>query len=570
MNAPVLARAAAIVIAGLAIIDPAITRERVVPVPIAIVHGPAAGAFAATMRRDLAGDFVVHDGPSPSSVATVIIRSPDLPLPRISETGPVFVVDDEPPSPLHIRAIETPPQALVGRAVAVDVLLELAEAGEGPLAIELRADGRLVASETRESVRPGRSTVTLRFVPLRSGVIPIEVEARQSAHAARASSAATVRDRKLRVHVIDPRPSWSSTFVRRALEDDPAFTVTAETVTSRGVAAVGGAAVHIDDPAVHDAIDALVVGTPSSLSNASIASIEQFARRRGGAVIMLGDADAASIFRRFTGIRGWRRQILRSPIVIDSPYGSVLASDALVAAGTPITSRVLASAPNTQDPHVQELPAGAGRVIVSGMLDDWRHRANPASAFMAFWRGVAGDAALAAAEPVTMRISPERAAPGELVDVDVAIRGVTAGSQAAIEAELAFEGRREAVRFWPASAPGVFSARVMAPAGEGLATITVAASHEGRTLAAEAALLVSRGTPLSNTPRDVAIALASARGGAYVGAASTDAIRAALRSAFPAHRAPAAIHPMRYAWWLAPFTLLLGYEWRWRRQRGLK
>ena len=157
-------------------------------------------------------------------------------------------------------------------------------------------------------------------------------------------------------------------------------------------------------------------------------------------------------------------------------------------------------------------------------------------------------------------------APGENVTAEVAFRNVRPGDAMTMEGALG----TTPVRFWPAPAPGVFTATFAAPIEEGTAPLKVTGTGAGATYAAEATLLTTASAPVASRAAEWPSLLAASRGGAHIANGDIAALRSALRTAFPAHTEPVRTHPMRYAWWLVPFTLLLGYEWRWRRQRGLK
>ncbi|MBI3402444.1 MAG: hypothetical protein HY048_13575 [Acidobacteria bacterium] len=97
------------------------------------------------------------------------------------------------------------------------------------------------------------------------------------------------RRRPLRVEVYEPRPSWASTFVRRALEADPRFQVASVSVTSRGIASRAGDAVSLADPRL-DASDVVVIGGLDRLTAADARALDRVMRERGGAVVLLPDA----------------------------------------------------------------------------------------------------------------------------------------------------------------------------------------------------------------------------------------------------------------------------------------
>ena len=97
-----------------------------------------------------------------------------------------------------------------------------------------------------------------------------------------------VRRDPLRVEFYDPRPSWATTFVRRALEADARFQVATLSSTSRGISAQTGGAVPLDDPRL-DAFDVVIVGGLDRLSAADVRALDRYMRERGGAVVVVPD-----------------------------------------------------------------------------------------------------------------------------------------------------------------------------------------------------------------------------------------------------------------------------------------
>lgn len=556
------ARASAVAIAVAAAIDPSCTRNQERPVPVSLVYDAGAAEFAARVRADAGGGFAFVDGAAPGSQATVLIRS-NASLPPAAETGPVFVIDDPSPGALRIAALDAPLTALRGRAVTVRVAIDAPAPAPASIKIELRAGTQLVASEERPASRSPLEAA-LRFVPASAGLLRLRVDVTAGSRAAHAEGVLDVVDRRLRVLFVDPRPSWQSTFVRRALEEDPAFEISSSTTIARGVSAIAGTP-RFESAALHDSIDVIVGGTPSALPGAAQQALQSFARDRGGAVVLLADPDASAALARLTGVDGWRARAWSSPSKASSGHGALMYSQALLPSSSRIPMLGLA---HLEDGTalVHDIPAGRGRMIVGSALDAWRYRSAEGSDFGAFWRGVIGDAALLAAQPLSVVLTPASAAPGEKVTAEVAFRNAHPGDAMTMEGALG----TTPVRFWPAPAPGVFTSTFAAPMTEGIVPLKVTGTAAGATYAAGTTLLTTASSPVARRAAEWPSLLAASRGGAHIANGDIAALRSALRAAFPAHTEPVRTHPMRYVWWLVPFTLLLGYEWRWRRQRGLK
>ena len=95
--------------------------------------------------------------------------------------------------------------------------------------------------------------------------------------------------RPLRVLVHEPRPSWNATFVRRALELDPSFDVSALVQASKGLEVRSGTPPSALTADALGAFDAVVVGAPEELRPSEVEALQRFARRRGGAVVLVPD-----------------------------------------------------------------------------------------------------------------------------------------------------------------------------------------------------------------------------------------------------------------------------------------
>src|SRR6185503_15219195 len=124
---------------------------------------------------------------------------------------------------------------------------------------------------------------------------------------ANADVSVDVRDKRWTVLFFDPRPSWMSTFVRRAVERDARFVVTSRVVTSRNVSADAGQPPgRLDDLAALELFDAVVVGAPETLTERDVAGLDAFLRRRAGGVVLLFDRRFPGPYERLTDAGDWR------------------------------------------------------------------------------------------------------------------------------------------------------------------------------------------------------------------------------------------------------------------------
>ncbi len=113
---------------------------------------------------------------------------------------------------------------------------------------------------------------------LRIDVLPFEGE--QTAIDNHVDIGVDVGTTRSPVLVFDARPSWSSTFVRRAIEDDPRFAVGYRTRLAPALSA--GTANGRLDVAALDLASTAVIGGVDALTSSDVALLEQFVRVRGG------------------------------------------------------------------------------------------------------------------------------------------------------------------------------------------------------------------------------------------------------------------------------------------------
>jgi hypothetical protein len=223
---------------------------------------------------------------------------------------------------------------------------------------------------------------------------------------------------------------------------------------------------------------------------------------------------------------------------------------------------------------IWQVPIGAGRLIVSGALDAWRYRDPSLSAFDLFWRTAVADAADASAPAIDIELGRSVVATAEKTSVIVTLReaalaelGAIRPIRASIAAVVEPAGTGRAVHLWPDGSIGRFTGSFRAPDSAGVYRLVVTASG----LRAEAALVVASDDISRATPDDADLLAAwtSSRSGSVISSDRLDDLAPALRRALPRTDRRETWYPMRSAWWIVPFSLLLGAEWLWRRRRGL-
>jgi hypothetical protein len=436
-----------------------------------------------------------------------------------------------------------------------------------------------------------RLRVPLTFVPSQTGLVRLRVEAavlnRDSAMADRVID---VHARAWQVLAFDGRPSYASTFVRRALESDPRFKVTTRVVTSRASAIQTNVAPStLSDATSLGAFDLIVVGGIEVLGEPDARALQQYLRDRRGGVILLPETMQGVLLRRLTGQSTWQEDRRLEPAAISpvaaiptstsgptGPNDAWTASEFLWPARWPplaetlatLTQPARASSPLSA---VWHMPVGGGRLAVSSAVDGWRSRAGAATGFSAFWRTTAAALAQATPPAVDIRMDRRLLIPGQWAQVSV-----TTSPGTTPVAQVNTPSTETPVRLWPSDAsggstgrewsgafraadlPGRYRLKVTGPAGaQGTAEFLVVAA-DGADAPVAAAL-----------ERDGLSGIAaSAHRGSVVPAEQLSQLVAQISEGLPPSDARETWHPMRSIWWLVPFTLCASGEWWLRRNRG--
>jgi hypothetical protein len=579
-------RGIAIAIALGALIDPAIdsNRSERPVVVVASLDSMRDAPLVNRVAKTLEDRFDVSRASIAGASATVLIA--DRPPRAIDEFAtPVFaVLPDTLARSVAIQRIELP--ATVPSDSRVPVMAQVAVDGANAqtLDVTLRAGSVVVDHLTR---RVGRGDTTLSlplsFVPTALGATALRVTAKLTGASADAVAdvATDVRDHRWSVLFHDPRPSWTSTFVRRSIERDPRFIVTSRVETSRGVSTdAGRPPAQFDDVAAWDVI---VVGAPEGLSATDVAELDAFMRRRGGSVVFLLDQRIAAPYDRLTGVASWTTHTTTSTALVTMRHDSATLRAGEIAFPTTLPAGAITIAGGPL-PVVWETAVGAGRLVVSGALDSWRFRDPSTSGFDTFWRQTLAEAADAAPPPISVATSTAITSPGEWLDVRAVIRSAalsppfsngadTRSVRVSVAARVERVGATSdgdqqtiTVHLLPGSAVGEFTARLRAPRAPGSYRIVVASD----TMSAEMPLIVSQDWHgVQPSAHDLVGPWARAHGGRAFGATEVDALLSTLASAVPSPVRLENWHPMRSAWWILPFALALSGEWWLRRRRGL-
>jgi hypothetical protein len=357
------------------------------------------------------------------------------------------------------------------------------------------------------------------------------------------------------VLVFDARPSWASTFVRRALEDDPRFLVHYRARLAPSLSVGSGAF----DPDLLESTPVVIVGGPDALSAADVALLDRYVANRGGSLILLPERRVDGPPARLIG-GTWTEHLLPAPELV----GPLRASEILRAQRVPIGSAVIGRSDSV--PSIVSTPSGNGRVITSGAMDGWRYRHLDPGAFERFWRGLVSESAMAG-QALRIDVGTSLAAAGHRVPFTVRYR--TLEPHSAVEARVSAQCGAEAataVRAWPSGPRGEFVGEV-ATAEPGECFIQATAGNRSATAAFAIAGRPARGVDVTLAKLERQIGWS----GGVVAGAVDEPLMARMIEAAPAQSSPiVSTYPMRTGWWIVPFAGCLAIEWWLRRRHGLR
>ena len=566
-------RGIAIAIAVAALLDPSITTNRAAKPIVSVIPIHARdSALSVRVASSLEKQFTVLRSPLATADASVIVGD-NVPADTRALSSRVFAVLGDRSAPtVIIERVDAPSSAPAAARVPVTAVAHVTGARGRTLDVSLRNDGLAVDHATRVvRTNDEHVMVPLSYVPTSTGTVRLRVSASLGATDTAASDiAVAVRDTRWPVLFFDPRPSWMSTFVRRAIESDPRFVVTSRVVTSRNVSTDAGQPPgRLDDLAALALYDAVVIGAPEALGDRDVAGLEAFMRRRGGRVVLLLDRRAPGPYERIAGTAAWTNDSTGKAETIGVAGDSIRAAELVWPTTLPSGAEAVVATRGAH-PVVWASPAGAGELIVSGALDAWRFRDRSVSSFDRFWQTLLARAADAAPTPVDVAAAPAIVAPGERITMTALSRDAAVSTarplRVSATASLVSDARATNVRLLPGDRVGAFRGDVRAPSSAGTYrfAVTVNGAH------GDAPVIVARDVarPAPEAP-DLLRAWVAAHGGATVLATDAGSLASRLVSALhPADRRMT-WHPMRSAWWIVPFALALAAEWWLRRRRGL-
>jgi hypothetical protein len=573
-------RLLAIVIAIGGTIDPVFTvsQPRAVAVDFATQSSASALGVRDRIVRTLGGSIDINTGRPPD--ALVIVGLPNqLDLPRIGT--PASVVSLVPSNARNVRLLTAsiPNTVLVNQETTVTATFEAVGMIGEASNFSLEQNGVSLASTAhRWTSDPERFTTTLRYAPPAAGLsrltvvaLPVAREASDDDNAA--DLALVVSQRRLRVAIYEPRPSWASSFVRRALELDPVFETASLVRPSRGTSITAGAVLSALSADSLSSFDAVIVGAPEELTSADVSTISMFCEARGGAAIFIPDRKPSGPYAQLISPSGFDEVVLEKAVSLaGDPFG-VRASELAVPRSPAAAAIAIASTPSPPSRMVVgSQPHGRGTLVFSGALDAWRFRSDAPgnSSFDRFWTGIVANLAFSAPRRVAVSVTPAIAAPGDRMRMRVAVDPQLLNTSSglpplAVQTSLiARDGRDQFVRVWPTAERGVFEGEITA-----VATGTYDARAKIGEYSADMPIMIETG--LRQPPRYDAATLgmiAAATGGVRVDASDIGVLERHLRSL--SRMDSQHVHPMRSGWWSVPFVAALCGEWAVRRKRGAR
>ena len=564
-----LARWTAIAIAIAAVLDPAIPvlgNER----PPVRVIGDAPADVTRVVDAIGRKGFGVDAGERETLTVLVTDRLPDHPL-----APDTWVVDATPPPPnVRIARIESSQARLPGQSVEVTVVV----GGDGmrgkTTELVLENAGMPVASAThawtadREEWRARLDYLPASTAAARLTVVatPVPNETREEDN--RADVAVPPQHGPVRVLVVEAAVTWPALFVRRALEGESAFAVSATQRAAKGIATRAG-----DPPRglTRDTLapfDVAVIGGPETLTAGDVEAIRWFVEARGGVVVFVPDQRPAGPYTSLVGKPAFDERMLEAPVRVGP---ELLASELALARDLPLAATSLAADPEGR-PVVLSIRRGSGAIVFSGALDAWRYRAQDDEGFARFWRRTLATHALLVPPALDVTVEPRVARPGDPITVTARLRdtelqpGAEVVQVSSLSARAIAPGSKidEPLRLWPSPEPGVFTGE-WRPARAGTYDISVTSTDRR----GDTTLLVAPDVVRPSTdPADLALA-ARAAGTRSFRIDQLDAMASALATAYPPRGTAPRGHPMRSPWWCVPFAALLCAEWAVRRTRGL-
>lgn len=570
------ARVIAFAIAAAAMLDPSVSIQR--PRPLAVEVVTSSTDEAARVRDELLGKLeedVAVARPGRGDAVVAIGR--DVDIDSLRDGIPLsFVRLNDAPNVRLVRA-NVDGETFPGQGGAITVEAEVLNMDRQRSKFTATQNGVEIGAGERIWTSARQQQVIVPFVALGSGSHRIRVVSEVLPEEGRRDDNAidvnvTTSDRRLTVAFIEPRPSWAAKFVRQAIDSDLMLQVSSLTRASLGVdIRVGSPPSSLTSSAV-DGFELLAIGAPEELRAAEVERLRTFMADRGGTVLLLPDRLPSGPFTKLIPAAGFDEMLFATPVTLNVVGRATgpRASEFAVPSAPASSMETVAALPDARA-VVAAWPVGTGTLIVSGALDAWRYRPSGDEEFAAFWRALAVGAVRRAPSALSVQLNPAVARPGTAVRVTARVRRTQFEREphslrlppisAVAVSQAPGNTTSDFIRLWPASEPGVFQGD-FTPSEPRPYTVHVS------TATADATAMWLPGDPIPEGADEREAAILSAATGGVVTTAEhlapvVDLLRSRRRGALPA-----SVHPMRSAWWILPFTIVLCAEWTIRRRRG--
>jgi len=559
-------RAIALAIAVGGIVDPAVPISGATRARIAIVTAEPQTAgnerVRAELTRYLGAAFDIVSTPTADSAAAIVVgreypsRLMDGPF-----TGSISTVTMPQPN-VTIGGISAPRAVPPATTIHLEADIDARDAAGDTTEVVASLGGLAAARSSHKWTRAReRWRAALDVVPFGDPPFVLRIQAGASAQ----DVVVHLRTDLIRVLVHDARPSWASTFARRALESDVRFHVESTVVDSRAMSAHTAGSIELTDARI-DAFDAVVVGGLDAMSAADARALDRYMRERGGAVALVPDqrvtrGPAAGFVPDAT-----ERLLERPAQLRPATAGAALqATELLLFSLTGSNDLVLQTTPDAAAlPVVVSLTRGAGRLLVSGAMDAWRFRGAAGGGFDRFWQSAVAGAALATPPDIDVTVDPPAVRPGARAVIIVSARGV--GPAAKVAATL----DDRPIRLWPEPQRRTYRAEFIAAPVDRRSTVRVVVDDGAVRTASHTVLVRADARRDMGTSTAPLALLAASHRGIDVGPDRVAALVRFLRDTVAAPRQPRTTRPMRSPWWIVPFAGCLSAEWWLRRRRGLR
>ena len=286
-------RVIAILVALGGVLDPAVSLSRAVPTPVR-VHVDRSDPDAADVEARLRAavkDRLEFVGPGDAE-AHVVVGGARPEAQAFSKPVSLITLQEEPGT--EIVAVPSVVHVPVNSSASIAVTIR-ARGLSGQSSVVVLEDGQVELARAEHRWRGDETaTIQLPYLALTAGArrLTVRVEPAKGERRLfdnRVDVLAMAEPRQGRIAVIEPRPSWPAGFVRRELENDPAFRVASILRTSTDVATRAGEsprAVTLDQLLPFEVV---IAGAPEELRAAEVDALRRFAELRGGTVVLLPD-----------------------------------------------------------------------------------------------------------------------------------------------------------------------------------------------------------------------------------------------------------------------------------------